>query len=111
VNFYIPAHKSVYGKVLYEIRLRITREMLDDVGVRRDSIIMDVGCGTGFVARMYRAGECPLILGFDINKKAIKTAKKTFPHCNFFIADAQNVSLNIKVDAVVVGEVIEHLKK
>jgi len=85
--------------------------MLDDAGVNRDSIIMDVGCATGFVARMYRAEECPQILGFDINKKAIKTAKKTFPHCDFFIADAQNVPLNIKVDVVVAGEIIEHLKK
>jgi len=111
MNHTIPLHGSIYAKSLFEIRLRITRNMLDEIGVDRDSTIVDVGCGEGFVALMYKIGESPQILGFDINKEAIENAKKTFSHCNFFVADAQNVSLNIKVDAVVACEVIEHLKK
>ena len=48
VNFRIHRHRSVYGKALFETRLKITREILDEIGVNKESTVVDIGCGRGF---------------------------------------------------------------
>jgi 2-polyprenyl-3-methyl-5-hydroxy-6-metoxy-1,4-benzoquinol methylase len=70
--------------------------------------VLDVGCGVGFTTNLIaQAGYS--VKGIDYNKELIHIAKKRYPYLKFEVADASLYNKG-KYDAIVVLEVIEHLK-
>jgi ubiquinone/menaquinone biosynthesis C-methylase UbiE len=72
-----------------------------------DSVV-DLGCGLSpFLSRVNAEERW----GVDYSDQTVKTMQKQFPECNFTRADVTNTWFKANAfDAVVSGEVIEHLE-
>lgn len=70
--------------------------------------ILDVGCGNGALTTDL-AKHCKRVVGIDISSKNIKQAKK-IPGPEFICGDATNYSFNRAFDAIVLSNVLEHIK-
>jgi 2-polyprenyl-3-methyl-5-hydroxy-6-metoxy-1,4-benzoquinol methylase len=79
--------------------------------IKRDSIVLDLGCGTGY-GTQYLAKYVKKITGIDVDREAIKFARKNYPHKNleYKVADISSLNGTGKYDVIVSFEVIEHLK-
>lgn len=66
---------------------------------------LEIGCGTGeMLDTVTRRG-----VGIDPSTEMIKIAKKKYPHLNFLVMSAENITFNQKFDVVLVVGVVEHL--
>jgi len=66
---------------------------LSDVHVNKDSLVLDVGCGTGLLFP-YIANGVQLLIGIDISRKLLrkaKTCKKRYPNTHILLADADHL--------------------
>ncbi|MBD3311956.1 methyltransferase domain-containing protein [archaeon] len=80
------------------------KKILSLVKLKKDSLILDLGCGTGYLTRMLREKNYKVI-GIDISEKRIKEAGK-----DFLVGDASKPPFKDKVfDCVIASDVIEHL--
>ena len=62
-------------------------QLVDKTGVTQQSIILDVGSGTGHhVAKLNEQGY--RTIGMDISPAMLKKAKENFPSCKFMLGDA-----------------------
>ncbi len=77
--------------------------------------ILDLGCGTGALARSVCTNLRPLYLGIDISEEAIRKARETAPpNAYFWIGDVErglpgDVSSRAPFGAIVLGEVLYYL--
>lgn len=77
--------------------------------------ILDLGCGTGALARSVCTKSRPLYLGIDISEEAIRKARETAPpNARFWIGDAEQglpgeVHARAPFGAIVFGEVLYYL--
>lgn len=73
--------------------------------------VLDVGCGNGIISiSLGKAGYN--VYGIDVSEKAIEKAKSKndLPNVKFSVMSAEELSVsNIKYDAVICSEVLEHL--
>lgn len=61
--------------------------------------ILDVGCGTGRLTdEIYRQGAS--VIGIDKSGEMVEQAQSTYPHIEFFVADANSFVCRQKFDAV-----------
>ncbi len=78
------------------------------VRIRRPRIV-DLGCGTGWLASML--GHVGPTLGVELSEQAVHEASRMHPHVQFLQADVTNWSPpEQEFDVVVSQEVIEHLE-
>ena len=64
-------------------------EIMNKTGASSQSVILDVGCGTGHhVAEL--SGRSIDVIGIDISPSMIKKAKENYPDYKFQVADATN---------------------
>ncbi len=84
--------------------------LLDAVGERKR--VLDVGCATGYLARVLQSRQCDTV-GIDINPKAAEEARK---YCSrVVVTDLDNASIAEAVgsdtfDIIVFADVLEHLR-
>jgi 2-polyprenyl-3-methyl-5-hydroxy-6-metoxy-1,4-benzoquinol methylase/chromosome segregation ATPase len=84
--------------------------MLQQVGRRKD--VLDVGCSSGYLAKLMSSNDCNVV-GIEINPEVAETARK---YCSqVFVADLDFVGLADAVegrtfDVIVFGDVLEHLR-
>ncbi len=93
-------------------RLKFIIDALEE-NVAPKSNVLDVGCGNGLISMsLGKAGHS--VLGIDISEKAIEKAKtkNNLSNVKFAVASAEELSeTNIKYDAVICSEVLEHLNE
>lgn len=83
--------------------------------VSKNDIILDIGCGNGFLSYDI-AKKAKKVIGIDINKKSLEFAKKYYQRENlgFIVGNATvfNYSkLNIKkFDKIILSNILEHIK-
>jgi 2-polyprenyl-3-methyl-5-hydroxy-6-metoxy-1,4-benzoquinol methylase len=88
-----------------------SREMIISKVDKNCSAILDIGCGSAWVAKHF----LPLqkkVVSMDISKKKPVTALKNFPHPNHsaIVADVFNMPLKKNsFDTIIASEVIEHV--
>lgn len=72
--------------------------------------LLDIGTGSGlFAEAFYRNGI--KVIGIDINKKMIKTAKLHLPKCKFLVASAESLPFRKNsFDAVFLGLVLHEVE-
>ena len=73
----------------------------------RPQTIIELGCGTGDISGPFSNCAC-LVLGFDINEKAIEKARERFPSAGYHCMDFASVKPG-GCDVLVICEVLEHL--
>ena len=64
------------------------RSMLENLKIKK---VLLLGCGTGDESRMFKELGAKEIVGIDISKESIDIAKKTYPNCEFYVADMHNL--------------------
>jgi 2-polyprenyl-3-methyl-5-hydroxy-6-metoxy-1,4-benzoquinol methylase len=85
--------------------------MLQMVGRHKD--VLDVGCATGYLAKLISMHDCS-VMGIEVNAEAAEDARA---HCSrVFVADLDIASLPAVVegttfDVMVFGDVLEHLRE
>lgn len=82
------------------------RQEIRKVVVKNYYSILDIGCGTGTLATMFRPKG---YFGFDIDKPLVEYASERYKNYKFGVGDATNFHLGKKFDYVVVVGVIHHL--
>ena len=104
---YTAANTSASHSYLYPTVSRFLAQ------IPSGSIVLDAGCGNGtFLSRFQDRGWH--LHGSDFSPAGLEFARQSFPHINFFLADAQTpysdfLSTTGPVDALISTEVIEHL--
>jgi SAM-dependent methyltransferase len=83
---------------------------LDWIDPASDSVL-DVGCNVGaFLSDVARHSKATKLIGVDINRDALETARQRHPGISFIHADAWNLPFeNETFDTVTCLEVIEHV--
>ena len=72
----------------------------------RNTIVLDVGCGTGLITR-HLTGD---VIGLDINRWNLDRAKNNSPNTQFILGDIENLPIrDLVVGTVVCTETLEHL--
>jgi len=71
--------------------------------------VLDVGCGTGFGA-LQLSRYTPAVDGIDTDPDAIEFAQQSFPHVKFRVEDITGKVRGPDYQAVVMVEVLEHIK-
>ncbi|MCB1782927.1 MAG: class I SAM-dependent methyltransferase [Alphaproteobacteria bacterium] len=68
--------------------------------------VLEVGCGDGAIIGAFNT-EIPRLVGVDLSEKAIPFAQAFFPHIEFMVKDAKEMTETF--DAVMAVEVLEHI--
>jgi len=78
----------------------------------KDTIILDVGCGTGYMLNMIQntiQSNAIKLIGIDISEVAINIAKKRYPDIEFHLGDATHTFFEDKsIDVVISYGTYEH---
>jgi len=78
-------------------------------GERRKQDILEIGVGTGFIAKMIiKKGD---YYGIDISKEMLKKAKDALPDARLYVGSILDLKLNKQFDKVVTIRVISHFNK
>jgi SAM-dependent methyltransferase len=75
--------------------------------------LLEIGCGAGQLAAMFRDKGIKKYQGFDFSRPAIDIAKINCPQFNFWVADVYDTDIfeTCDYDTVVCTEVLEHLER
>lgn len=90
----------------------LLQPLMDFLGDDKDSCILDLGCGNGYLAN-YLISAGYHVYGTDASEKGIAIARQTHPD-RFFVQDISTGKLpealqQLKFDTIISTEVIEHL--
>lgn len=97
-----------------EILLRILtgnyavfRKIIQSEITKRPTSVLDLGCGTGILSRLFRDGTYE---GIDIDRYLIAYAEKTYPQKSFTVMNAADLRFpDHSFDTVIIAGVIHHL--
>ena len=94
-------------------RHRIIRHKLKKLGLKKDSSLLEVGCGNGlltsFIAQYLTQGK---ITAADISPASIEYARKkyaTHSNINFVVSDLSDFDAQTTFDYIVFPDVLEHI--
>src|SRR3954452_12393910 len=93
-------HHQRFGK-LAQIAARDLLSLLDDAGLRSGTVV-DLGCGSGILARIVSAAGFKA-LGVDISPAMIELARKTIPEATFHVGPLLDVELPPAVAVTATG--------
>jgi len=106
-----PKYKTSGNESIY---LPVWKEVVELVNSRGYRNLLDLGCGPGQFAE-YILGQVPDLnyTGVDFSSVAIEAAQQRCPTARFFQADMLSNGLieSFKFDAVLMLEVLEHLRR
>ena len=113
VEEYYNAFKEQQKKLGINIRHRTIFRNLKKNGLKRNSNVLEIGCGIGTVSNLIinyiTKGN---FVGVDISTESIEIAKQInsgFKNAQFIVSDMADFTHNIKFDFVVLPDVLEHI--
>ncbi|PKO99877.1 MAG: glycosyl transferase [Bacteroidetes bacterium HGW-Bacteroidetes-9] len=71
------------------------------------SRVLEVGCGTGYLLNAIKPSYG---MGIDFSPSMINLAKEKYPHLNFKVMDAENISLTEAFDYIVISDTLGYLE-
>lgn len=79
--------------------------------IRQGDTVLDIGCGYGFVASQV-AKKAGKVTGIDTDRTSIGFARKHHhpENVDFIVGDATNYHFGKRYDAVILSNVLEHIK-
>jgi ubiquinone/menaquinone biosynthesis C-methylase UbiE len=104
------ASGAAYDSLFGPITRRVASALLDAAGVKKDTRVLDVATGPGYVAGR-AAARGAVTLGVDFSPRMLRRASKGHPDVQFREADAETLSgfADASFDAVVSNFCILHL--
>jgi cyclopropane fatty-acyl-phospholipid synthase-like methyltransferase len=113
VEGYYDSFKEHQAKLGINVRHRTIFKNLLQLGLQKDSKVLEIGCGIGTVSHLIlshiSAGK---FVGADISPESIAYAKKfnaSFGNASFVVNDMQHFESPEKFDFVVLPDVLEHI--
>lgn len=113
VEEYYNAFKEQQKKLGINIRHRTIFRNLKKNGLKRNSNVLEIGCGIGTVSSLIinyiTKGN---FVGVDISEESIEMAKQInsgFKNAQFIVSDMADFTHNITFDFVVLPDVLEHI--
>ena len=85
----------------------IIEDILNRAGIREDTRVLDVACGTGVLFPYYAARGAD-VCGIDISPEMVKIARANFPDIETLCADALEISFDEGFGAVMVYNAFPH---
>ena len=88
----------------------IIQMILDNAGVKKDSKVLDVACGTGVLIPDYLSRDVSAVTAIDISSEMIKIAQSKFKdkRVEFICADVMEYDLCDGYDSVVIYNAFPH---
>ena len=93
-NLYDDFYSSIYDELVYNpIRTEYEiGKIIYNTKVTPDSILLDVGCGTGHLEDGFNRLGYKNIIGIDKSPDMIKQCLQAYPKYNFYVADIMDIS-------------------
>lgn len=102
--------KNIVLRILERMRLK---KIIKFAQIKKDDVVLDLGCGEGFLISLIPSSLPKRIVGIDISKIALEKAKETLKdkeNVELQWGDAQNLNLpEESFDKIVCSEVLEHV--
>ncbi|HOX87890.1 MAG TPA: class I SAM-dependent methyltransferase [bacterium] len=113
VRSYYDTFSQQQLKTGVNIRHRTILRNLKQLGLRRDSAVLEIGCGIGILTRLL-GGYCHkgIIVATDISPKCIELAQqhtRQMDHVRYHITDMDDFSIPDKFDFILLADVLEHI--
>ena len=91
---------------------RRIQTIVRQAGFRGEDKILDVGCGTGWLAQEI-AQRGPSVYALDLSRDGVQGAKRMSPaSITFLLGDVYDLPFSdAKLDGVILSEIVEHLEK
>lgn len=88
------------------------RQILDAAGVKKDSVVLDVACGTGVLFPYYLERKARHITGVDLSPEMIRIAHSKFsdPHLELICGDIESLPVIKPCDCCVVYNAFPHFE-
>jgi ubiquinone biosynthesis O-methyltransferase len=102
--------KHYNKKTDYGISSTRKKKILELVGKVKNKKILDIGCGSGFLAKEIREMGAQKVVGIDISNEAIKEAAKVLDEA--MVLDLQTEKLECQdnyFDIIIIAEILEHV--
>ncbi|MGD1903139.1 MAG: class I SAM-dependent methyltransferase [Geitlerinemataceae cyanobacterium] len=82
-----------------------TRALIDDLAIATDSVVLDAGCGIGWVLNDLLGSRIASGVGIDLSPDTIAIAndRRTLPHLKFAVADSADTQLEAETFSHVVS--------
>jgi 2-polyprenyl-6-hydroxyphenyl methylase/3-demethylubiquinone-9 3-methyltransferase len=109
IREYFATDKKNFTALYFDRRLRIVMDSIRNL-ISKGGTILDIGCGQGNFSILL-AEEGYQVIGCEINSEALEYAllRYEFGNCQFVVADGSRLPFNIKFDAIILAEILEHV--
>lgn len=98
-----------FNKTTKGITHKFINNLLSEIKSLQPEIILDVGCGTGYITNLISETLKSNVIGCDMDYKRLSFAKKTYNQ-EVIIADITQLPFKDKsIDVVTASEIIEHI--
>jgi len=94
---WIKKNKYYYEKLIEFLKFNIPE----------GSKVIEIGCGTGYILNSLNPSKG---VGIDISSGMVKVSKEKFPQYDFYLMDAENITLEEKFDFVIVSDTIGYFE-
>jgi SAM-dependent methyltransferase len=71
------------------------------------SKVIEIGCGTGYVLNSLKPSKG---VGIDISPEMIKVSKDKYPDYDFYLMDAENITIDEKFDFIIISDTIGYFE-
>jgi SAM-dependent methyltransferase len=104
-----PGRGDAYDAVVGRVTARVAEPLLDAVGVRAGTSLLDVATGTGHVAGAAAARGARAV-GVDISEEMLARARRLYRGVEFALGDAEELAFEDHAfDAAVVAFLLQHV--
>jgi SAM-dependent methyltransferase len=102
-----PGRGDAYDAVVGRVTARVAEPLLDAVGVRQGTSLLDVATGTGHVAGAAAARGAHAV-GVDISEEMLARARRLYDGVEFALGDAEELAFEDDAFDVAVGAFLLH---
>jgi SAM-dependent methyltransferase len=90
-------------------RRKLLEFLLSSVGIQKDSLVIDIGCGVGSNLRHFRS-MCSRLIGIDSEIYSLSLAKKRLSAVPLVNGDLTNLPFKASsIDLIIATDILEHL--